>query len=121
MSESVSLDVVYRRAYGREIAPYSFQRALAEDSSVEVLVAPTGLGKTAGVTLGWVWRRLTEPGETPRRLVWCLPMRTLVEQIAREAEVWMTRLADTFGTAGQDVPKVHVLMGGTAPDIWQLY
>jgi CRISPR-associated endonuclease/helicase Cas3 len=108
--EAVSLDAIYRRAYGRDIEPYSFQRTLAEDPGVEVLIAPTGLGKTAGVTLGWAWRRLTQPMETPRRLVWCLPMRTLVEQIAREAEAWMARLAPTFAAASQDAPKVHVLM-----------
>src|SRR5580693_2092122 len=121
MPEAVSLDAIYRRAYGRDIEPYSFQRTLAEDSSVEVLIAPTGLGKTAGVTLGWVWRRLTQPRETPRRLVWCLPMRTLVEQTAREAETWMNRLDETFTKAGQSTPAVHILMGGATSDEWRVH
>src|SRR2546422_788443 len=51
---------------------------------------PTGLGKTAAVVLAWLWNRLLPPLNTqpstlnfsqwPRRLVYCLPMRTLVEQ-----------------------------------------
>jgi hypothetical protein len=57
MRELISLETIYRLAYRREVAPYPFQRALAHDSGFEVLIAPTGLGKTAGVTLGWVWHR----------------------------------------------------------------
>jgi CRISPR-associated endonuclease/helicase Cas3 len=42
---------------------------------------PTGLGKTAAVVLAWLWNRahLQNP-DWPRRLVYCLPMRTLVER-----------------------------------------
>jgi len=57
MPRSVSLEVVYRSAYGHGIDPYPFQRALADDPNIEVLIAPTGLGKTAAVTLGWAWRQ----------------------------------------------------------------
>jgi CRISPR-associated endonuclease/helicase Cas3 len=39
------------------------------------------LGKTAAVVLAWLWNRVQRPdSEWPRRLVYCLPMRTLVEQ-----------------------------------------
>ena len=47
---------------------------------------PTGLGKTAAVVMAWLWNRVLcqHPGhdhnQWPRRLVYCLPMRTLVEQ-----------------------------------------
>jgi CRISPR-associated endonuclease/helicase Cas3 len=121
MGKFVPLETIYRHAYGREIAPYPFQRKLAEDAAIQVLIAPTGLGKTAGVTLGWVWRRLSKPRETPRRLIWCLPMRTLVEQTAREAETWMKRLDDMFTQAGQSAPGVHILMGGATSEEWRLY
>jgi hypothetical protein len=42
---------------------------------------PTGCGKTAAVVMAWLWNRiqLARP-DWPRRLVYCLPMRTLVEQ-----------------------------------------
>jgi len=47
---------------------------------------PTGLGKTAAVVLAWLWNRVaptlnSQPSTLnrswPRRLVYCLPMRTL--------------------------------------------
>lgn len=120
MSVSMTLEVVYRRAYGREIAPYPFQRAIAEGPDVDVLIAPTGLGKTAAITLGWAWRRLRSPATTPRRLVWCLPMRTLVEQTAREAEGWMNNLGDLFRDDNQK-PRVHILMGGAVDGDWRLH
>jgi CRISPR-associated endonuclease/helicase Cas3 len=117
--EHITLESVYHRAYGREISPYPFQHALAEKSAVDILIAPTGLGKTAAVTLGWAWRRLTAPAETPRRLVWCLPMRTLVEQTAREAETWMNNLGKIF--AGENrAPRVYLLMGGAVDEDWRL-
>lgn len=121
MREHFSLETIYCLAYGREVVPYPFQRSLAHDSHIEVLIAPTGLGKTAGVTLGWLWRRLAKPRETPRRLVWCLPMRTLVEQTAREAETWVNRLDATFAQAGQSTPAVHILMGGATSDEWRIH
>ena len=37
--------------------PYAYQRRLALEPWSEVLIAPTGLGKTAAVVLGWLWRR----------------------------------------------------------------
>ncbi|HEY5705573.1 MAG TPA: hypothetical protein VIS96_08380 [Terrimicrobiaceae bacterium] len=48
---------------------------------------PTGLGKTAAVVLAWLWNRVSIPSinnqrstincpKWPRRLVYCLPMRT---------------------------------------------
>lgn len=47
----------------------------------QLIHIPTGLGKTAAVVLAWLWNRvyLQDP-RWPRRLVYCLPMRTLVEQ-----------------------------------------
>src|SRR6266851_7740506 len=121
LRENVTLKAIYQRAYGREVTPYPYQHALPDHSDIDVLIAPTGLGKTAAVTLGWAWRRLNRPKESPRRLVWCLPMRTLVEQTAGEAETWMKRLAPDFEEAGQRTPDVHILMGGTATAEWRLH
>lgn len=85
---------------------------------------PTGLGKTAGVVLAWLWNRLAQPDEAaraqwPRRLVYCLPMRTLVEQTEREVRRWVLRLArqHTKPRDGSDLRwlALHspvVLMGG---------
>lgn len=110
-------DFFKRASNGHEAYPY--QLALAGEAWPDLLDIPTGLGKTSAVTLAWLykrgWRnggRTVEPDEqTPRRLVWCLPMRVLVEQIAGTVESWLENLG-VRGQAGQGRVSVHVLMGG---------
>ena len=76
--------------------PHGYQARIARDGLPAVVQAPTGTGKT-GVILAWLWRRLhgPDPGGTPRRLVYALPQRSLVEQVAGEAERWLANLALT--------------------------
>jgi CRISPR-associated endonuclease/helicase Cas3 len=94
-------------------APYAYQCLLAEREWPEVLIAPTGLGKTAAVLLAWLWRRRIAPEATPRRLVYCLPMRTLVEQTRECAILWLARLAEAKLDGNlPDTNDVRVLMGG---------
>ena len=112
---------LYRIALGKDRQPDSWQRALASGAWPRVLVAPTGSGKTAAVTLGWAAHRLRSPDTTPRRLVWCLPMRTLVEQTARAVAGWFGSLAAADADARNRLPgpqDVHVLMGGVDADGW---
>lgn len=54
---------------------------------------PTGCGKTEGLALAWLWNRvfLNKP-DWPRRLVYCVPMRTLVEQTRERVATWSTNL-----------------------------
>ena len=111
---------IYSLAFGRHIRPDSWQERFATDEWPEILIAPTGSGKTAGVTLGWAAHRLRTPRTTPRRLVWCLPMRTLVEQTARAVEEWFGRL-NSHGAGEGLLPgprDVHVLMGGVEAARW---
>ncbi|MCP9471217.1 MAG: hypothetical protein NNA30_00585 [Nitrospira sp.] len=62
-------------------APFLFQvRFACKEPLPQLVHVPTGLGKTAMAVLGWLWRRKFHPDETvrmatPRRLVYCLPMR----------------------------------------------
>ena len=96
---------------------------LTTDAWPRVLIAPTGSGKTAAVTLGWAAHRLRSPGSTPRRLVWCLPMRTLVEQTAEVVKEWFGKLAklaaEVDGASRLPRPEdVHVLMGGVDDGGW---
>jgi CRISPR-associated endonuclease/helicase Cas3 len=87
--------------------PYGYQARIARDGLSAVVQAPTGTGKT-GVILAWLWRRLyADPDSTPRRLVYALPQRSLVEQVAGEVGRWLHNL----GLADQ--VALHVVMGGT--------
>lgn len=78
--------------------PYAYQRRLAGDTAgraceSQLINIPTGLGKTAAVVLAWLWNRVVlERDDWPRRLVYCLPMRTLVEQTRDEVANWITNL-----------------------------
>lgn len=90
--------------------PYDYQRRLAGGDgghSCESLLIdiPTGLGKTAAVVLAWLWNRVAHAedgkGEAwPRRLVYCLPMRTLVEQTEEEVIGWVRKLHEHSGELG---------------------
>ena len=100
-----AFDTLFRTATGHQ--PYSYQARVARDGLPAVVQAPTGAGKT-GLILAWLWRRLHGPDRegTPRRLIYALPQRSLVEQVASEAERWLGNLGLT------DEVALHVVMGG---------
>ena len=77
---------------------------------------PTGFGKTGAVVLAWLWNRvLKQRDDWPRRLVYCLPMRTLVEQTRQNVHQWLHNL-DLVNKVG-----VHVLMGGEDAADWDIH
>lgn len=104
---------------------FAFQRRVAEADTLPLVInVPTGAGKTAAAVLGWLWRRRMHSDEqvrraTPRRLVYCLPMRTLVEQTVEATRTWLANL-DLLAAGPQDVGKVGVyqLMGGEVTNDW---
>jgi CRISPR-associated endonuclease/helicase Cas3 len=110
---------IFRRATGLA-EPYPYQERLATGPWPELLDVPTGMGKTAAIALSWVWKRGWRDGgrlaglapDTPRRLVYCLPMRVLVEQTHRNICHWLENL-NIGGKAGQRRVSVHLLMGGS--------
>lgn len=78
----------------------------------DILDIPTGMGKTAAVTLSWLWkRRFNNDLDTPRHLIWCLPMRVLAEQTQRVICQWLSNL-ELAGEPGEGKISVHLLMGG---------
>jgi len=121
--------------------PYPYQERLATaDVLPELVDIPTGLGKTAAAILGWLWRRRFAAEEictqTPRRLVYCLPMRVLVEQTHACAVSYLGNLGLLGGRRGgePDRPydpwtgdddsekiRVHMLMGGDVDRDWDMY
>jgi CRISPR-associated endonuclease/helicase Cas3 len=94
--------------------PFDYQRRLALDPELYSLInVPTGAGKTNAILGAWLWRRLTRPDTVGRRLVYCLPMRTLVEQTRGVAEEAIGRLGlkERF--------TAYVLMGGDVDNEWE--
>lgn len=105
----------FMRAVGK--TPYAYQRRLAEVPAwPDALEVPTGAGKTAAVVLAWLWRRRHATREvraaTGRRLVLCLPMRTLTSQTTACVTTWLDNLALP------ERPMVHTLLGGAVDDDW---
>jgi CRISPR-associated endonuclease/helicase Cas3 len=77
---------------------------------------PTGLGKTEGVLAAWSFHRLARADDRwPRRLIWCLPMRALVEQTEQVAHELVSRVP------ARQRPEVYIAMGGEDTGEWYLY
>ena len=101
--------------------PYAYQVRMAESQELPALLRiPTGAGKTEAAVLAWLYRRFEHPDDnvrhsTPRRLVYCLPMRTLVEQTVKRIEGWLDNLSLT------DQVGLTALMGGEPRERWYLY
>ena len=134
----------FAAACGDGRTPYPYQVRLAcEEPFPELIDVPTGLGKTVAAVLAWVWRRRFHidkvKAATPRRLVYCLPMRVLVEQTYSETRKWLCNLglhaetphrdendarasgwAAEHGDHGYRI-AVHLLMGGEDATDWALW
>lgn len=121
-------------------APYDYQKRLACGEHGEgnqgvpcvsrLIDVPTGLGKTAAVVMAWLWNRIAfNRNDWPRRLVYCLPMRTLVEQTEGNVNQWLKKLAPRL-PENPDLQHLSnhspvVLMGGEersqSKSEWNIY
>jgi CRISPR-associated endonuclease/helicase Cas3 len=143
----MTYDDFFQKAMGQtDCKPYEYQRRLAEEDWPDLLDIPTGLGKTAAVILAWIYKRKLKPDApdpgTPRRLVYCLPMRVLVEQTRDCAVTWLDSLGLLGGKPFYDGEgeqrrlvdynpwkgdydsqkiRVHLLMGGEVDRDWAIY
>ena len=121
---ATTYDELVRLCTNGSTGPYDYQRRIAAEGLPELLNIPTGAGKTMAVVLGWLYRRRFHPdlavrAATPHWLVICQPMRTLVEQVRKNAETWLNAagLADDV-----DPVNLFVFMEGepTAENDWRL-
>ncbi len=106
--------------------PHPWQADLISEEACEDLLLriPTGFGKTLGVASAWAWHRLKRNDERwPHRLVWCLPMRVLVEQTAAEIESALARtnLLRNPDSNEANRASVHILMGGEDAGQWDQF
>ena len=106
--------------------PFKWQEelSLSDRCGNRLIRIPTGFGKTAGVLAAWIWHRIIKHNDDwPRRLVWCLPMRVLVEQTKNDVRLALKRLGVLWNEEETHDGKVgvHLLMGGVAADQWHLY
>lgn len=93
--------------------PWQMQLAANQKCDSRLIRIPTGLGKTLGVLAAWAYHRLHRNDPSwPRRLVWCLPMRTLVDQTADEAQAFVRKIG-----MATSVPVFRV-MGGIDEGRW---
>jgi len=67
--------------------PFDYQQRLAGANGgtvcrSQLINIPAGLGKIAAVVLAWLWYRVElKNADWPRRLIYCLPMRTLIHDL----------------------------------------
>lgn len=100
---------------GFEAHPWQGELGAAEKLEDRLIRVPTGFGKTAGVVLAWLYNAVKRgDSEWPRRLVFTLPMRVLVEQTERSISSWL------LGAGLADAVGLHVLMGGSEAGEWAL-
>jgi CRISPR-associated endonuclease/helicase Cas3 len=93
-------------------APYPWQaKAGAVDYSKPLAIAlPTGAGKELGAVMPWLYGAIHNPTETPMRLLYVLPTRTLVDQVYSN----IATMAEPLGF------PVYCLMGGRIDAGWEL-
>ena len=127
----MNFDQFFSIALPKANGPFPYQSALAKANlqpsatscESRLIVVPTGLGKTAAVVLAWLWNRVDRQSDAwPRRLVYCLPMRSLAEQTYQCADAWLRAHQLLWnGKAESHKGKVglHLLMGGESSAKWE--
>ncbi len=138
MMHAMNFEEFFKQATGYDPLPYQ-KRWATEEAIPQRVSVPTGLGKTAGAVCSWIWRRRHAENSirerTPRRLVYCLPMRVLVEQTHRECIRFLDNLNllggkiladgryDPWAGDTGDVNKIRVfsLMGEALDRDWDVY
>lgn len=106
---------------GRPPHPWQTSLAALDEPGHRLIRVPTGFGKTLGVLGAWVYHRVVrQDPRWPTRLVWALPMRTLVEQTEGEVRALLAGPGLLWDGRGAPDGKVgvYVLMGGKDAAPW---
>ena len=118
-------DRFFEQLSGANLRPHAWQAALAASAgcSNRLIRIPTGFGKTLGILGAWAWHRIHRKDDSwPRRLVWCLPMGVLTDQIELEIRRALRAVGVLWqGGSHEDHVFVHPLMGGHDSGNWHLY
>ena len=117
MTTQVDFQAWFTNATGHA-EPRDWQLSLGMEAVCRnrLLHIPTGLGKTDGVLAAWLYHRVGRDDDRwPRRLVWCLPMRVLVEQTEQVARTIVEHISE------ETRPDVYVAMGGKDAGEWFLH
>lgn len=108
----------------REPHDWQIDLVAQEECTNRLIRIPTGFGKTHGALAAWLWHRVQrQDDQWPRRLVWCLPMRVLVEQTEREVRQALKKVSLLWDGHSDHMGKVgvHLLMGGSDAGDWYHY
>lgn len=103
--------------------PYPWQQELLAyaDCPSRLIRVPTGFGKTLGIVGTWAFHRAERrDARWPRRLVYCLPMRVLVEQTVDAVRQALGRAGLLRTPENPAGIRVHCLMGGIDGGDWHL-
>lgn len=112
MRDESDFPSLFTKLTGNQPWPWQLKVGTEEACVDRVLRIPTGFGKTAGTVLPWLFHRVIRGDRRwPTRLVFCLPMRVLVEQTERNIRTWLN-------AAGCADVGLHVLMGGVDAGAW---
>lgn len=103
-----TFEEIFKRGSGH--IPFDYQRKIATSEWPDIIRVQTGMGKTAGVVLPWIYKRHYSTDEvnrkTPRRLILCEPTRVLVEQTRNVVKSFVENL-----NLSEKI-DVYLLMGG---------
>lgn len=123
-----SFDTWFSRLAGLPagVAAHDWQSALAACNAPadRLIRIPTGFGKTFGALGAWLWNRVQCRDERwPKRLLWCLPMRVLVEQTEAEVRAALERVGRLWDERSEHAGKVgvHRLIGGATAGDWLIH
>jgi CRISPR-associated endonuclease/helicase Cas3 len=124
LSQSESFAEWFSQVHKQQAFPWQATLGNQADPGFRLIQIPTGFGKTLGVLSAWLYHRVVKGSESwPRRLVWMLPMRTLVEQTQYECRRVLEGLGLFWDGSQPHRGRVgvHVLMGGADAGAFHLH